>query len=79
MSDPFDPWECKICREIHGNPLDKAIECERCREHYCANCLKMPDAAYQYMSQTTLNWCCTACCPSVKQLISEEQEIGTKS
>ena len=37
----------------------------------------MPDAAYQYMCQTTVIWCCTACCPSVKQFISEEQESGT--
>ena len=52
------------------------MEYERCREHYCAKCLKMPDAAYQYMCQTIVSCCCTACCPSVKQLISEEQESG---
>ena len=37
----------------------------------------MPDAAYQYICQTTVIWRCTACCPSVKHLISEEQESGT--
>ena len=58
-------------------PLDKVIECERCREHYCAKCLEMPDSAYQYMCQTTVIRCCTACWPSVKQLISEQQETET--
>ena len=29
------------------------------------------------MCQTTVIWRSTACCPSVKQLISEEQESGT--
>ena len=53
------------------------MECERCREHYCAKSLKIPDAAYQFMCQTTVIWCCTTCCPAVKQLISEEQESGT--
>ena len=42
MSDPVEPWECKICKEIYGNPLDKVMECERCREHYCAKCLAQP-------------------------------------
>ena len=77
VSDPVEPWECKNCKESYGKPLDKVMECERCREHYCAKCLKMPDAAYQYICQITVIWCCTACCPSVKQLISEEQENGT--
>ena len=29
------------------------------------------------MCQITVIWCCTASCPSVQQLISEEQETGT--
>ena len=64
LKDPVEPWECRICKEMHGNPLDKVMECERCREHY-------------YMCQTTVIWRSTACCPSVKQLIREEQESGT--
>ena len=53
------------------------MECERCREHYCAKCLKMHGAASQNVCQTTVIWWCTACCPSAKQLISEEQKSGT--
>ena len=77
MSGPVEPWEFKICKEIYGNTLEKVMEYERCLEHYCAKCLTMPDAAFQYMCQTIVSWCCTACCPSGKQLISEEQESGT--
>ena len=74
MSDPVEPSECELCEGIYGNSSDKVIDCDRCRGHFCAKCLRMPDAAYQYMCQPAKIWCCTDSSKFVKKLINEDQE-----
>ena len=37
------------------------MECDSCTKQFCAKRLKIPTAAYDYMSKTKGIWCCDEC------------------
>ena len=49
------------------------MECDRCRDDFCADCVKIPEKASIYV-QSAVICCCDDCYPAVKNLINEKHE-----
>ena len=71
----MDAWHCKTCNKTYGNIDDKVMECDKCHEHFCTTCIKMPDQVYDYMCQPEVIWCCSSCTPKVKLLIEADKNL----
>ena len=73
-----EAWTCVTCRKNYGDPLDQVLECDNCAfleciflKHFCAKCLKMPTAVFDYMSKSKGIWCCDNCTEDVKNLMKD--------
>ena len=55
------------------------MECDRCRDHFCTNCLNMPQQVYEFMKEPSALWCCSKCSIAVKTLIKNEKKDKPRS
>ena len=72
-----EAWTCQMCKEDFSNPSDKVMECDNCAKHFCAKCINMPEAVYEYMATTSGIWCCDKCTVEVKALMKKPVNTGT--
>ena len=73
-----DSWTFKVCKNTFGQPDDKVIDCDRCADHYCMKRLKMNEAVYDYMTNTSAIWCCMICTDEARRIISQKNGDTTQ-
>ena len=72
-------WTCIGCNKAFTDPDDQVMECDRCRDHFCINCLNMPQQVYEFMKEPSALWCCSKCSIAVKTLIKNEKNDKPRS
>ena len=68
-------WKCKVCTRIFGDPDDKLLECQRCRDHFCIKCLNKSVEEYNLMNSSDIMWFCVPCREKVERNIIVDREI----
>ena len=71
-------WTCKVCKNTLGQPDDKIIECDRCTDHYFMKCLRVNEAVYDYMTNTSAIWCFLNCTDETRRITSRKNEDSTQ-
>lgn len=72
---PEDTWCCQKCSQEFGDPNDKMLECQRCKDHFCINCLKKTEEEYNWMTKSDTMWFCIPCREKVERNIVVDREI----
>ena len=60
-SQQDDMWVCEICGEDFRGTEDKVVECSGCASHYCASCVFLEDAEYEFLKRPEISWECPSC------------------
>ena len=68
-------WKCKVCTKFFGDPDDKLLECQRCRDHFCIKCLNKSVEEYNLMNSSDIMWFCVPCREKVERNIIVDREI----
>ena len=78
MSTSEEVWTCAICiKDFSLN--ERVMECDKCKKHFCTKCIKMPAAAYDYLSQSTNLWFCVPCTTEVRESLDDPEKHETPS
>ena len=72
-------WTCIGCNKAFTDPDDQVMECDRCRDHFCINCLIMPQQIYEFVKEPSALWCSCKCSIAVKTLIKNEKNDKPRS
>ena len=65
-------WSCKNCNDVAQDDECMMMECERCENHFCVDCIDMNTEVYKYMCKDEVIWCCAECTTQVRNLIEDE-------
>ena len=68
-------WKCNVCSKFFGDPDDKVLECQRCRDHFCIKCLNKSVEEYNLMNNSDIMWFCVPCREKVERNIVVDREI----
>ena len=68
-------WKCKVCTKFFGDPDDKLLECQRCRDHFSIKCLNKSVEEYNLMNSSDIMWFCVPCREKVERNIIVDREI----
>ena len=60
-------WKCNLCLKSFGDPDDKLLECQRCRDHFCMKCLNKSVEEYNLMNNSDIMWFCVPCREKVER------------
>ncbi|ELU15352.1 hypothetical protein CAPTEDRAFT_191599 [Capitella teleta] len=72
-------WTCVECqREFEGSSC-QMLECERCFDHFCIECLEMGVGVYKYLQRDVPNtlWCCQSCCKAIRATFPPSKQAVT--
>lgn len=72
---PDDAWLCRKCNKIYDEEDAKLLECQRCRDHYCIDCLNKTVAEYNILANSDTMWFCIKCREKVEKNINMELNI----
>ena len=68
--------QCKICTEEFTSSKDKLMQCERCEDWCCKNCLCMPDGVYRYLTaRKDIHWFCVDCEKNALRAVKQDHQI----
>ena len=71
-----ESWTCESCKKIFRKQESKILECERCKSHYCAKCVRISDSEYEFMTaRKDIHWFCEECDKKVTQGLRIEKDI----
>ena len=73
--DDDDAWVCIKCKVEFTNPDDMLLECQRCKDHFCIDCLNKSAEEYRLLSKTDLMWFCPPCREKVEKNIITDRKI----
>jgi hypothetical protein len=68
-------WNCQLCKKVFNKPDDKLLECQRCSEHFCIQCLNKSVEEYNLMEKSDIMWFCGPCREKVEKNIIVDREI----
>ena len=74
---PDEAWKCKVCEKESMSDNTQMMECEKCRHHFCLDCIGMNEQVYCYMAKDEVIWCCRKCVYVVRSLMDEEVDSVT--
>lgn len=61
-------WVCKMCNKEFKDNNCHVMECERCSEKFCRDCLSLKASEYKFLTKREdLHWFCATCDPIAKQ------------
>jgi len=71
-----ESWVCESCKKEFKDQESKILECERCKGHYCAHCVRISDVEYEFLTaRKDIHWFCEACDKKIMQGLRIEKEI----
>ena len=70
-----DAWLCKKCEKVYEEENAKLLECQRCRDHYCIDCLNKTVFEYNILASSDTMWFCVKCREKVEKNINIELNI----
>lgn len=74
-----DSWTCELCSTNFANPDAMLLECQRCKNHFCIDCLDKSEEEYEIMANNDdLMWFCPSCRDRVERNIVVDVEIEEK-
>ncbi len=61
-SETESPWTCQICDTKFFDDESHVLECERCSDKYCRECLGIKASEYKFLTRRKdVHWFCDAC------------------
>ena len=73
--DEDEGWTCGLCVITFTSPEAKMLECDRCRDKYCIQCLNKSEAEYALLNKSDMMWFCPPCREKVEKNIVTERKI----
>ena len=57
-----DTWICQECRKSFTEDSAEVLECQRCKHHFCAKCIKLGKDEYKLLNKRSdIFWLCPPC------------------
>ena len=76
QSENDQEWECKICATVFQDENDKMLECMKCDQHFCIECLGKTPEQYEIMKD--IMWFCVPCRKEIERSIEIDKQIEEK-
>ena len=78
-SDAEEAWVCKLCSKNFNDKNSKIMECERCEDRFCTECIGMKASEYKVMaSRKDVHWFCAPCEPKAKKSWEQDKLFERK-
>ncbi len=79
-SETESPWTCKICDNKFFDEDSHVLECERCSDKYCRECLGIKASEYKFLTKRRdVHWFCDECDPIAKKSWAQEKTRANDS
>ena len=70
-----EAWDCKMCVKSFTDPEARLLECQRCKDYFCIDCLNKTKAEYEMLAKSDTMWFCVQCRKVVEEHIVIDLKI----